>query len=53
MRFHLLDRVDEICYMTGPLIAEEDIIPLLKIKLGWSIGAIVPADLNGDPGGLH
>lgn len=33
----------QTCYMTGPLIAEERIIPLLKIKNGWSIGAIIPA----------
>lgn len=31
------------CYMTGPLIAEEKIIPFLKMKQGMSIGAIIPA----------
>jgi nitroreductase len=31
------------CYMTGPLIAEERIMPLLNMKPGMSIGAIIPA----------
>jgi len=33
----------QTCYMTGPLIAEQDIIPLLKIQPGRSIGAVIPA----------
>jgi len=31
------------CYMTGPLIAEKRIMPLLNMKPGMSIGAIIPA----------
>lgn len=30
------------CYMTGPLIAEAEIAPLVKVKTGRSIGAIIP-----------
>lgn len=30
------------CYMTGGLIAEEELGPLIKIKKGRSIGALIP-----------
>jgi nitroreductase len=30
------------CYMTGPLIAEKEIVKIIKIKNGHSIGAIIP-----------
>lgn len=30
------------CYMTGGLIAEDDLGPLIKIKKGRSIGALIP-----------
>lgn len=30
------------CYMTGPLLAEAEITPLLKIKRGRNIAAVIP-----------
>jgi nitroreductase len=30
------------CYMTGPIIAQDKIIPLIKAKPGREIGAIIP-----------
>lgn len=30
------------CYMTGPLIAEEEIAQLIGVKRGYSIGAVIP-----------